>query len=86
MRFLYKYKTKEYLGEYILIPTDENIFDDKALLSLNYFGYYIISLMNQDITEEEILKKITEHFGSDEETINAYESLRDTLIKKQLIK
>ena len=42
--------------------------------------------MNQDITEEEILKKITEHFGSDEETINAYESLRDTLIKKQLIK
>lgn len=86
MRFLYKYKTKEYLGEYILIPTDENIFDDKVLMSLDYFGYYIISLMKQDVTEEEILHKIAEHFGIDEETINAYKSLRDTLLKKQLIK
>ena len=87
MKILFKYKTKEYLGEYIIIPADEDLFNDRALMSLNSFGYSILELTKKDITEEELLNQLDCQFDGDKEELKkAFFDFRDRLVRKQLIK
>ena len=87
MKFPYKYKTVEYLGEHIIIPVDEDLFNDRVLMSLNSFGYGVIELMKEDMTEEEILTQLKNQFDGDEEELEkTFYDFLERLIRKQLVK
>lgn len=87
MKFPYKYKTVEYLGEHIIIPVDEDLFNDRVLMSLNSFGCGVIESMKEDKTEEEILTQLKNQFDGDEEELEkTFYDFLERLIRKQLVK
>ena len=63
------YLLKEAGGSYFLFPVGQNAVDFKRMLELNETGYYIANQLLNDISYDDLLKKIVEEYEASEEEI-----------------
>lgn len=64
------YLLKEAGGSYFLFPVGQNAVDFKRMLELNETGYYIANQLLNDISYDDLLKKIVEEYEASEEEIS----------------
>lgn len=64
------YLLKEAGDSYFLFPVGQNAVDFKRMLELNETGYYIANQLLNDISYDDLLKKIVEEYEASEEEIS----------------
>lgn len=68
MKIAENYLLKEIAGNYVVIPTGQNIIDYKRMLHLNETGAFIWKLLENDISYEDIMDAlIKEYEASDDD-------------------
>lgn len=71
MQLKNNYIIREIMGETLLIPDGEHLFEFNGLITLNELGVFILNLLPDVETEEEIVKNILDEYDVDEETAKA---------------
>ena len=61
------YVLKEVAGENVLFPIGQGIVDGGSLMSVNETGRYIVELLQQEITDQELIQKLMERFEAEGE-------------------
>lgn len=64
-----EYEVREYLGEYVIIPSGRDLWNDRALFSVNGIGLYFLDLLKGGLDREAIVKKALEEYEVDRETL-----------------
>ncbi len=71
MGLLNNYTKRQIAGETILIPTGEMAAKFNGIISMNETAELILSALEDDLSEDEIIEKITEEFEVDDTTARA---------------
>ena len=58
---------REIAGDYILIPTGETVLKFNGLITMNRVGASIWKMLQEEVTVEELVKKILEEYDVEEE-------------------
>lgn len=86
MKLKYNFIVRNVAGQAVALPignTDNNF---SGMIKLNSVGEFIFKLLENDITLDEIVNKITEAYEvSDEEAKKAVEAFLETLKNNELI-
>ena len=59
---------REIAGDYVIVPTGKTVLNFNGLITVNEVGAFIWKTLQEDITEEELVKKVLEEYEIDEET------------------
>ncbi len=59
---------KEVAGSFVVAPTGAKIVDFSAMITLNETGAFLFKCLGEDITEEELAKKLSEEYDVDFDT------------------
>lgn len=76
MKLKYTFAINEVAGQMVAVPIDSG-YGEQSLIKTNETGAYILNLLKQDITTEEIIAKIKEDFETQsqedlEKTVNKF--------------
>lgn len=74
-----EYVLREIAGDYILIPVGETALEMNGMITMDLVGVTIWKCLEQEKTEEEILREILENFEVEEDVAKA--DLTEFLIK-----
>lgn len=68
MQLKNNYIIREIMGDTLLIPDGEHLFEFNGIVTLNELGVFILKLLPDVENEEEIVEKILEEYDVDKET------------------
>ncbi len=66
MRVGKEFVLREIAGDYIIIPTGKTALRFNGLITVNEVGVFLWNLLQEDITEEELLQKVLREYEVDE--------------------
>lgn len=69
MKLKHKYSFQKYENKYLAIVDFTEINDDKRLLWVNECGKAVMELLQDEMTKEELVKKISEKYVGDAKVI-----------------
>ena len=64
-----EYTVREYLGEYVIVPSGRDLWNDRALFSVNGIGLFFLDLLKEGMDREEITERALEEYEVDRETL-----------------
>ncbi len=59
------YLLKEIVDSYVLVPVGQQVVDQKSIMHINKTGYFIASLLQQEISYDEILERMIEEYQAE---------------------
>lgn len=62
------YILREVAGSHVILPLGEATIDFNGMASLNDSGLFLFEHMQEETTEEELVKALLDHYDTDEET------------------
>ncbi|MBR4435922.1 MAG: PqqD family protein [Clostridia bacterium] len=68
MQLKNNYIIREIMGDTLLIPDGEHLFEFNGIITLNELGVFILKLLPDVESEDEIVKNILEEYEVDEAT------------------
>ena len=77
---------REIAGEYIIIPTGATVLEFNGLITVNETGVILWNMLQQEVTEDELVRGILEEYEVEEEV--AREDIReflDTLVNEKIL-
>ena len=73
---------REIAGDYVVVPTGKTVLDFNGLITVNEVGAFVWKILQEDVTEEDIVKRVLEEYEVDEETAkNDVEEFIEKLVK-----
>lgn len=60
---------REIAGEYIIVPTGNTALDFNGLITVNEVGMFLWNLLQDEVTEEDLIRKTMEEYEVDRETV-----------------
>lgn len=60
---------REIAGEYIIVPTGNTALDFNGLITVNEVGMFLWNLLQNDVTEEDLIRKTMDEYEVDRETV-----------------
>ena len=81
MRVQKEFVLREIAGDYVIIPTVKTVLAFNGLITVHEVGADLWTMLQSDVTFEELLRGILEEYEVDEET--AREDIREFLEKLQ---
>ncbi len=86
MKLKYNFIVRNVAGQAVALPVGNTDNEFSGMIKLNSVGEFIFKLLENDITIDEIVSKITESYDiSAEEAKNAVDSFLETLKNNELI-
>lgn len=67
MKLKYNFLINEMGDNYIAIPTGEGVIEFNGIIKLQEKEAFMIEKLNEEITEEALVKAVCDKFGSDEQ-------------------
>ena len=71
MKIEKEFVLREIAGDYVIIPTGKTVLEFNGLATINEVGVFLWKLLQDEITEEELVNKLLEEYDVDEETARA---------------
>lgn len=71
MKIEKEFVLREIAGDYVIIPTGKTVLEFNGLATINEVGVFLWKLLQEEITEEELVEKLLEEYEVDEETARA---------------
>ena len=71
MNLKYDFAVREIVGEYVMVPLGEGALEFAGMISTSETGAVLVEALKQDVSREELLKRMLEEFDVDEQTANA---------------
>lgn len=71
MKLKYDFAVREIVGEYVMVPLGEGALEFAGMISTSETGAVLVEALKQDVSREELLKRMLEEFDVDEQTANA---------------
>lgn len=71
MKIEKEFVLREIAGDFVIIPTGKTVLEFNGLATINEVGVFLWKLLQNDITEEELVEKLLEEYEVDEETAKA---------------
>lgn len=68
MKISKEFVVREIAGEYIIVPVGNTALEFNGLFTVNELGAYIWKLLQEDRTEEELVKEVVGEYDVEEET------------------
>lgn len=60
---------REIAGEYIIVPTGNTALDFNGLITVNEVGMFLWNLLQNEVTEEDLICRTMEEYEVDRETV-----------------
>lgn len=60
---------REIAGEYIIVPTGNTALDFNGLITVNEVGMFLWNLLQDEVTEEDLIRRTMEEYEVDRETV-----------------
>ena len=77
---------REIAGQYMAVPVGERVNDLHGMIALNETGAFIWKLLEDEKTEEELARALTEEYEvSYEEALEAVREFRELMEKEQVL-
>ena len=67
MRINKEFVLREIAGDYIIIPTGKTVLDFNGLITVNEVGVSLWNMLQNDVTEDDLVKGILEEYDVEEE-------------------
>ena len=78
---------REIAGEHIIVPTGETVLQFNGMITVNDLGLVLWELLQNDITEDEMVEKVLEEYEIDEQTARSdIQEFIGSLVKAGIIK
>lgn len=68
MKIEKEFVLREIAGDYVIIPTGKTVLEFNGLATINEVGVFLWKLLENEITEDELVTKLLEEYEVDEET------------------
>lgn len=86
MRLKYDFAVRDIMGEYVMVPLGEGALKFAGMISTTETGALLVEALKQDITREELLRRMLAEYDVDEQTALAdLEEFLQTLRKLNLL-
>lgn len=72
---------RQIADEYIIVPIGENVLNFNGMITVNEIGRFIWEQLQEDLTKEEVLKRIIGEYEVDEQTAST--DLDEFLVRLQ---
>jgi hypothetical protein len=69
MKLDLEYEVREYMGEYVIVPSGRDLWDDMALFSVNEIGLFFLDLLKEGMGREEMMERTLKEYEVDRETV-----------------
>lgn len=69
MKLDLEYEVREYMGEYVIVPSGRDLWDDMALFSVNGIGLFFLDLLKEGMGREEMMERTLKEYEVDRETV-----------------
>ena len=77
---------REIAGQYMAVPVGERVNDLHGMIALNETGAFIWKLLENEKTEEDLAKALTEDYDvSYEDALDAVKEFHQLMIKEQVL-
>lgn len=77
---------REIAGDYVIIPTGKTVLEFNGLATINEVGAFLWKLLQEEVTEEELVEKVLAEYEVDEETARAdIREFLDLLVKHKVL-
>lgn len=87
MRIEKEFILREIAGEHIIVPTGDTVLQFNGMITVNDLGLVLWELLQNDITEDEMVEKVLEEYEIDEKTArNDIQEFIESLVKAGIIK
>lgn len=86
MRINKEFVLREIAGDYVIIPTGQTVLEFNGLITVNEVGVSLWNMLQQEVTEDELVRGILEEYEVEEEV--AREDIReflDTLVNGKIL-
>ena len=81
MKLKYTFESIDMGDEIVAVPVGEGADKVRGMLKLNKEGLEILELLKDDMTEEEILKRLSDKYNNDRDTLITYIRKVTSLLK-----
>ncbi len=71
MKLKHEFIVREIMGEYVLVPAGDSALTFGGMITTSEVGAFLIALMKNDVTEEELINKLMDEYEVDKETAAA---------------
>lgn len=71
MKIEKEFVLREIAGDYVIIPTGKTVLEFNGLATINEVGVFLWKLLQDEISEDELVKRLLEEYDVDEETARA---------------
>lgn len=71
MKIEKEFVLREIAGDYVIIPTGKTVLEFNGLATINEVGVFLWNLLQNEITEEELVLNLLKEYEVDEETARA---------------
>lgn len=71
MKLKYEFAVREIVGEYVMVPMGEAALEFAAMISTSETGALLVDALKADVTREELLALLLDHYEIDEQTAGA---------------
>lgn len=71
MKIEKEFVLREIAGDYVIIPTGKTVLEFNGLATINEVGVFLWNLLQNEITEEELVQNLLKEYEVDEETARA---------------
>lgn len=71
MKLKYEFAVREIVGEYVMVPLGQGALEFAGMVSTSETGALLVDALKEDVTREELLKRILEEYDIDEQTAAA---------------
>lgn len=71
MKIEKEFVLREIAGDYVIIPTGKTVLEFNGLATINEVGVFLWNLLQNEITEEELVQNLLNEYEVDEETARA---------------
>lgn len=72
---------REIAGDYVIIPIGRTVLSFNGLITVNEIGAFLWNLLQEDVTNEDLVAKVLDEYEVDEETAREdIQEFLDTLV------
>ena len=71
MKLKYEFAVREIVGEYVMVPLGSSALEFSGMISTSETGAFLAEALKNEITREELLRKVLENYDVDAQTAAA---------------
>lgn len=71
MKLKYEFAVREIVGEYVMVPLGSSALEFSGMISTSETGAFLAEALKNEVTREELLRKVLENYDVDAQTAAA---------------